>query len=124
IGAIAFSLLLVTANAMAMSVRERTREVGTLKALGFQRGQIAWLFVAEALVLTLIGATIGIGGAAFAFPRFQLSLFIPNFIEFAPTTETLVGVFVASVLIGVASVASSASRVSNLTIAEALRRVE
>jgi putative ABC transport system permease protein len=124
IGAIAFSLLLVTANAMAMSVRERTREVGTLKALGFQRGQIAWLFVAEALVLTLVGAALGIGTAVLFFNRIDMSLFIPNFIEFVPTTGTLVGVFAAAVVIGVASVAYSAFRVSNLTIAEALRRVE
>jgi len=124
IGAIAFSLLLVTANAMAMSVRERTREVGTLKALGFQRGTIAWLFVGEALVLTLVGASIGIGAAFVAFHLFDLSMFIPNFNEFVPTTQTLVGVFLSAVFIGVASVAYSAYRVSNLTIAEALRRVE
>src|SRR5262249_22240046 len=123
-GAIAFSLLLVTANAMAMSVRERTKEVGTLKALGFQRGTIAWLFVGEALLLALIGATLGVGGAKLMFSSIDVSMALPNFAEFTPTPATLGITFVAAVFIGVVSVAYSAYRVSNLTIADALRRVE
>lgn len=124
IGAIAFSLLLVTANSMAMSVRERTREVGTLKAIGFQRSTIAWLFVAESLLVAAAGGAVGVGGSALIFSSVDLSLFLPNFNAFTPTPETLAGAFAAAVLIGVLSVASSAYRVSNLTIAEALRRVE
>jgi putative ABC transport system permease protein len=109
---------------MSMSVRERTREVGTLKALGFQRGTIAWLFVAEALVLAVIGAALGVGGAKLVFSTFDLSLLVPNLIAFTPTPTTLAGAFTVAVLIGVLSVTYSAFRVSNLTIAEALRRVE
>lgn len=124
IGAIAFSLLLITASSMAMTVRERTREVGTLKALGFQRGTIAWLFVGEALVVALLGSAFGIGGAMLVFSSVDLSLYLPNFREFWPTTETLVLAFAGALLIGISSVAYSALRVSRLTIAEALRRVE
>jgi putative ABC transport system permease protein len=123
-GAIAFSLLLMTANAMAMSVRERTREVGTLKALGFQRGTIAWLFVGEALLLTLVGAAIGVGGAWLLFTRVDLSLYIPFFTQFVPAPATLAVTFLAALAIGLLSVSYSAIRVSSLTIAEALRRVE
>jgi putative ABC transport system permease protein len=123
-GAIAFSLLLITANSMAMTVRERTKEVGTLKALGFQKGTIAWLFVGESLMVALIGAAIGIGGSLLIFSSVDLSLYLPNFSQFRPEPETLLIAFVGSVLIGVLSVAYSAYRVSNLTIAEALRRVE
>src|SRR5262249_25625641 len=78
-GAIAFSLLLVMANTMAMSVRERTREVGTLKAIGFKRGAIAWLFVGESLLIAIVGAALGIGLASLVFRSIDLSLFIPNF---------------------------------------------
>jgi len=124
VGAIAFSLLLVTASAMSMSVRERTREVGTLKAIGFTRNIIAWLFVGEALLLTLVGATIGVGGAALIYGVTDVSLFLPNFSQFTPTGGTLSATFVAAILLGVVAVAYSAYRVSNLTIAEALRRVE
>jgi len=123
-GAITFSLLLVMGNTMAMTVRERTREVGMLKALGFQRGTIAKLFVGEALVVTTVGALIGIGGAALLYKWIDLSLYIPNFNSFAPTRVTLLVAFVVSILVGLASVVYSAYRVSGMTIAEALRSTE
>jgi putative ABC transport system permease protein len=124
IGAITFSLLLVMGNTMAMSVRERTREVGTLKALGFQRGTIARLFVTEALVVAIIGGLIGIGGTMLIYKSVDLSLFIPNFQSFVPTAATLVIALLVSVLVGLASVVYSAYRVSGMTIAEALRSTE
>jgi putative ABC transport system permease protein len=122
--AITFSLLLVMANTMAMSVRERTREVGTLKALGFERRTIAWLFVGESLVIALLGASIGIALAMAIFSSFDLSLYIPNFASFVPTTETLIVAFLLALAIGVSSVIYSAYRVSGMTIAEALRSTE
>jgi putative ABC transport system permease protein len=123
-GAITFSLLLVMGNTMAMTVRERTREVGMLKALGFQRGTIAGLFVGEALLVTTVGALIGIGGAALLFRSVDMSLYIPNFQSFVPTGATLLGAFVVSIVVGLASVIYSAYRVSGMTIAEALRSTE
>jgi putative ABC transport system permease protein len=122
--AIAFSLLLIMGNTMAMTVRERTREVGTLKALGFQRGTIATLFLGEALVVTTIGASIGIAGAMLVFGSVDLSLYIPNFQAFVPTVSTLLLAFTVSVLVGLISVSYSAYRVSGMTIAEALRSTE
>jgi putative ABC transport system permease protein len=111
-------------NTMAMTVRERTREVGMLKALGFQRGTIAGLFVGEALLVTAVGALIGIGGAALLFRSVDMSLYIPNFQSFVPTGVTLLVAFVVSIFVGLASVIYSAYRVSGMTIAEALRSTE
>jgi putative ABC transport system permease protein len=122
--AITFSLLLVMGNTMAMSVRERTREVGTLKAIGFQRGTITALFLGEALTVALIGAAIGIGAAVLIFSSIDLGVYIPFFIAFVPTKQTLIAAFVLSILVGLISVLYSAYRVSGLTIAEALRSTE
>src|SRR5579872_4686699 len=57
--AVVFATLLVSANTMAMSIRERTREVAVLKTLGFTRRGVLGLFVSEAVALSLAGGLIG-----------------------------------------------------------------
>jgi putative ABC transport system permease protein len=57
--AVVFATLLVSANTMAMSIRERTREVAVLKTLGFTRQRVLGLFVSEAVALSLAGGLIG-----------------------------------------------------------------
>ena len=57
--AVVFTILLVSANTMAMSIRERTREVAVLKTLGFTRNSILGLFVGEAVSLSLVGGLVG-----------------------------------------------------------------
>jgi putative ABC transport system permease protein len=123
-GAITFSLLLVMANTMAMTVRERTKEVGTLKALGFQRGMIARLFVTEALLVAIIGGLIGTLGTMLIYRSIDVSIYIPNVQAFVPTMLTLATALVVSILVGLVSVTYSAYRVSGMTIAAALRSTE
>lgn len=57
--AVTFTILLVSANTMAMSVRERVREVGVMKTLGFTNGNILTIILGEAVVLSVIGAFLG-----------------------------------------------------------------
>ena len=57
--AVTFAILLVAANTMAMSVRERIREVGVLKTLGFTTGQVLGIILAEAVVMALAGGVVG-----------------------------------------------------------------
>jgi putative ABC transport system permease protein len=59
--AVFFTMLLVTANTMAQSVRERTNEIGVLKTLGFSSGTVLRLVIGEALFLTILGGLIGFG---------------------------------------------------------------
>ena len=57
--AVMFTILLVSANTMAMSVRERVREVGVLKTLGFTGGNILWIILGEACAISVAGGAIG-----------------------------------------------------------------
>jgi putative ABC transport system permease protein len=59
-GAVVFASLLVSANTMAMSIRERTREVAVLKTLGFTRKAVLALFVGEAVVVAVLSGVVGI----------------------------------------------------------------
>jgi putative ABC transport system permease protein len=63
--AVTFTILLVSGNTMAMSVRERIREVGILKTLGFTRDAILGMLIGEAVVIALIGGAIGLALASF-----------------------------------------------------------
>ncbi len=55
-----FTILLVTANTMSMAVRERRKEIATLKTLGFTSGTVMGLVLGEAMILGLLGGGLGI----------------------------------------------------------------
>jgi putative ABC transport system permease protein len=61
--AVAFTILLVTANTMSIAVRERQQEIGVLKTLGFPSALVMGLILVEALLLGLMGGAIGLGMA-------------------------------------------------------------
>src|SRR5260221_3403702 len=63
--AVTFTILLVSANTVSMSVRERTREMAILRTLGYRPGEILQLVLGEAVVISVIGGLIGLAiGAA------------------------------------------------------------
>ena len=55
--------MLVAGNAMAMSMRERTREVAVLKAIGFTRFIVLVLVLVEAIMIAMAGGIVGVLGA-------------------------------------------------------------
>ena len=65
VSAVFFTMLLVTANTMAQSVRERTAELGVLKTLGFTGRLVTLLVLAESILITAIGGVLGMVGAYF-----------------------------------------------------------
>jgi len=62
-GVLIFILLVIVVigilNTLAIAIRERTREIGTLRAIGMQRGKVLWLFLLEAALLGLAGGAVG-----------------------------------------------------------------
>jgi putative ABC transport system permease protein len=66
--AVFFTLLVLTGNTMMESVRERTSELAVLQTIGFTEANVLLLVLAEALVLCVVAALIGLGLAASAFP--------------------------------------------------------
>lgn len=82
VSAVFFSMLLVTANTMAQSVRERTSELAVLKALGYSDTGALMLVLAEAVLITVIGGAAGLAIAWFAATSLAagpLALFLPSF---------------------------------------------
>lgn len=74
VSAVFFTMLLVTANTMAQSIRERTAELAVMKTLGFSGLQVLWLVLAESVLITVIGGTVGIGLSALVVQGIQPAL--------------------------------------------------
>jgi len=121
LGAVFFTILLVTGNTMAQGVRERTGELGVLKAIGFTNGQIVSLVLAESCLLTALGGALGLGLAWLVISRGDpTSGLLPMF--FFPTRDVLVG-FALSLALGFATGIFPALQAMRLRVADALRRM-
>ena len=66
--AVFFTILILTGNTMAQSIRERIPELAILKTLGFSDGKVTALVLAEAILLLILGGAIGMGAAVAAMP--------------------------------------------------------
>jgi putative ABC transport system permease protein len=67
-GAVLFTLLMLTGNTMMQSVRDRIPELAVLKTIGFRDGQVLALVLAESALMCLLSAALGVGLAAIAIP--------------------------------------------------------
>jgi len=120
--AVLFTTLLVSANTMAMSIRERTREVSVLKTLGFTRPTLLGLFVGEAVTLSLMGGLVGSLGAYALLALFAKNPQLTQFLTLAPATPgpILIAIAVAG-MVGLLSALIPSYRASSKDIVEGLR---
>lgn len=121
--AVVFTTLLVSANTMAMSIRERTREVAVLKALGFERQTILGLFVGEAMSLSIAGGLFGCGFAWLlltAMKRSPMGFFLAHM---QVTLGTLGVALAAAALVGFFSSLVPSYHASRVEIVEGLRHI-
>lgn len=121
--AVVFAILLVAANSMMLSARERTNEVGILKTVGFTDRALFGLVMAEASIIALGGAVMGLGAAKVLFRRsgFTAMGFLPGF---DVTAGTLVMGFGIAVALALASGLVPAMQAARLSAIQALRHVE
>jgi putative ABC transport system permease protein len=121
LAAVFFTILLVTGNTMAQAVRERTGELGVLKAIGFTNGRIVALVLAESCLLTVLGGTLGLGVAWLMISRGDpTSGLLPMF--FLPGRALLTG-FGISIALGFVTGIFPALQAMRLRVADALRRM-
>jgi putative ABC transport system permease protein len=120
--ALTFTILLVSGNTVAMSVRERVREVGVLKTLGFTRGTILGIILGEAVMVCLVGGILGVGlasllvllarkGAIFLQQLQHLTIVLP-------VAAMCIGI---AAMVGLVSAFVPAYNASRISIVEALR---
>lgn len=119
--AVFFTMLLVTANTMAQSVRERTSELGVLKTLGFRNEDVMTLVLLESLIITAVGAVLGfaLGWVAVDAIGEAIRQFVPVF-EITPLM--VVQGATLALLLGVVAGLWPATQALRLRITEALRR--
>lgn len=123
--AIVFAMLLVTASTMSMAIRERSREISILKALGFDGRQIFGLILAEAFGLAMAGGLLGCFGAKLFFSQLDIYKLSKGFIPMFPiTVDTLaLGLMVAG-LLGVVSSLVPAYSTWKTTVVAGLRELD
>ena len=121
VSAVFFAMLLVTANTMAQSVRERTPEFAVLKTLGFADVTVLGFVLAESLLIGLIGGLIGLGLAVLLTRALApvLAQFLPSF---KITTAALYSGLVFMLLLGLLAGVWPAWSAMRLRIVVALRR--
>jgi putative ABC transport system permease protein len=117
-----FTLLLVTGNTMAISVRERTGELAVFKAIGYSDRAVLFFVLAESLVIALIGGVLGLLLAMAAVPVLAKALagMLPSMV-LAPSM--LAGGLAMAILVGFASGFLPGLGAMRLRIVNALRRV-
>jgi putative ABC transport system permease protein len=117
-----FTLLLVTGNTMAISVRERVAELAVLKAIGFSDRSVLFFVLAEALTIALVGGLFGLGLAMLAVPALGAALngLLPTLV-LSPQILSLG--LAAALLVGIISGLLPGIGAMRMRVVNALRRV-
>ncbi|MCU0606387.1 MAG: ABC transporter permease [Candidatus Edwardsbacteria bacterium] len=130
-----FIILVGVVNTLRMTIRERTREIGTVRAIGMQQGDVRAMFILETAMLALIASAAGAVAALLAMAGLSAipidagdnplgMLLVDGHLYFAPTALAIVGYLALIVAISAATAYFPARRAANLTAAAALRHYE
>lgn len=120
-GAVTFAIMLVTANTMAMSIRERTREVAVLRTLGFTSRSILALFLGESLTMGIVGGLIGVVWCAALIPLIGEARGVAVPFAISLSTQTMVVALVVASLLGIVSSLLPSYHAARKNIVDGLR---
>jgi len=121
VGVAIFASLFGIINTLTMSVIERTREIGVLRALGASRWQVRRAIADESLVIGLIGALLGIAvGTGLGAALLQgLAAGVPG-VVYRPPVTTMVAVGLAGLVLGLIASILPARRAARLDVIRAI----
>jgi putative ABC transport system permease protein len=120
-GAVFFTLMLLSGNTMMQAVRERTNELAVLKTIGFSGTSLMVMVLAESVLLLVLGGVVGILLAEPLIPMISKALrgmIAPSPVSLASWAEGIVLMLVIAALVG----ALPAWRAMRLNIVDALAR--
>jgi len=122
--AVVFATLLVSANTMAMSIRERTREVAVLKTIGFTRRKILGLYVSESVIVSVIGGLLGaLLAALLVFGMSKAPGMGFFFLGMSVNWQTFIVALVVAGFVGFVSAIVPAYHAAKVNIVEGLRYI-
>ena len=121
-GAVTFTILLVSGNTLSMAVRERVREIGILKTLGFTPGAILGIILGEAGMVAVTGGTIGCALAAGMCGMLRRSVVGVQYLKVLHLTPGIVAITLAvALVIGIVSALLPGARAARTPIVSSLR---
>jgi ABC-type lipoprotein release transport system permease subunit len=129
-----FIILIGVLNTLRMTIRERTREIGTVRAIGMQKSDVKYLFITETVLLTALACAAGIIGAfilmgALSLVRIETEsllsiLLVERHLYFLPTATMVIFYFFLILAMAAVTAYFPARRASELSAVEALRHFE
>lgn len=129
-----FIILIGVINSLRMTVRERTREIGTVRAIGMQRSDVRNLFISETVLLSFFASAAGIAAAFIIMKLLALFtidtdsvlsiLLVEKHLYFMPTVLSILGNLTLILLISGFTAYFPARRAANLSAAAALGHFE
>jgi putative ABC transport system permease protein len=108
-------------NTMVMSVLERTREIGVLRALGWRKRHVLWMIVRESVALSMLGSAAGIAAGVALGYLLNLLPFMRGFIRMTYSVDLFAQALVTALVLGIVGGVYPAWRAAGLQPVEALR---
>lgn len=119
-----FMIVLLGALTMSMSARERVTEIAVLKAIGYKRGLVLTLLLAEFTLLAVIGGVVGSLGAKALYSAIDVGALTQGFLlGFAVEPQTVIACVAAAIAVGLVAGGVPALRSANLSVVDGLRKV-